>query len=56
MKREAFRDLGESFYDWYKAGRVKFVYGTEGKDLDKEIKHISELIEYIEKKKEILSC
>ena len=56
MKREAFRDLGERFYDWHKAGRVKFVYGTEGKDLNEEIKHILELIEYIKKKKESLSC
>ena len=54
MKREVFRDLGQMFYDWYKTDRVKFVYGTEGRDCEIEIEHISELIEYVKKKKESL--
>jgi biotin synthase-like enzyme len=55
MKRRLFRDLGKMFHGWYRAGRVKFVYGTQGRDLDEEIKHISQLIEYVKKKKQILS-
>ncbi len=54
MKKRIFRDLGCSFYDWYKTNRVKFVYGTDGKDLDIKIEHISELINYVKKKKKSL--
>jgi len=53
-KKQFFRNLGRMFYDWYETDRVKFVYGTEGKSLDVEIEHISELIEYVKKKKESL--
>ena len=51
IKRELFRDLGGKFYYWYKSEKVKFVYGTEGRALDTEIKRISRLIEYVKKKK-----
>jgi len=54
MKKELLRDMGERFYGWHKGNKVKFVYGTEGKDLDREIEHIRELIEYVKKKKERL--
>ena len=51
MKRKVFYDLGRAFDEWYEEGRVKFVYGTEGKGLEREIKHISALIDCIKKKK-----
>ncbi len=54
MKRELFRDLGERFHEWHKTDKVKFIYGTEGKNPDNEIEHISELIEYVKKKKKNL--
>ena len=44
LKQDAFRDLGEAFYEWYRAGKVKFVYGTEGKPLDGEIGRMIGLI------------
>ena len=51
MRRQLFRDLGQSFYEWYKSGSVRFVYGTEGKDLNRKIGHLAVLIEYVTKKK-----
>ena len=54
MKQRLFRDLGERFYEWRKSDRVKFLYGTEDKDLDSEIERISEFIEYVRGKKGIL--
>ena len=53
MDRRLFQDLGQKFYEWHKTNRVKFIYGTSGKGLDKKIERMSELIEYVKKKKEI---
>ena len=54
MKKQLFQDLGQRFYEWHNRNKIKFVYGTGGKGLDKEIEHISELIEYVKKKKKSL--
>jgi len=51
MNNEHFFDLGVNFYEWYKKGKVKFVYGTESKNLDEEIVRISKLIEYVKIKR-----
>jgi hypothetical protein len=54
-EKKKFRNLGQTFYRWYKADKVKFVYGTEARGLDMEIQRIAELIEYVKKKKEVVS-
>jgi len=48
------QDLGRSFYDWHRAGKVKFIYGTGGKNLDVEIERIAALIKYVKNKKKSL--
>ena len=54
MNTGCFRDLGRMFHDCYKADEVEFVYGTGGKALRKEVERVSELIEYVKKKKAVL--
>lgn len=51
MKQKLFRDLGERFYNWRKGKKVRFIYGTRGKDLDGKIDRILGLIEDAERKK-----
>ena len=51
MRQRLLRDLGKRFYEWCKGDKVKFVYGTKGKGLDKRIDHILGLIEYSKGKK-----
>ena len=53
-KNEVFLNLGQAFYEWYRSDKLKFVYGTEGKNLETEIERISELIEYVKDKKRSL--
>jgi hypothetical protein len=51
MKKEELRHIGQLFYDWHKADKVEFIYGPEAKDIQAEIKRLSQLIEYVENKK-----
>lgn len=53
--KELFYSLGKNFYDWNQSGQLKFIFGTEGKNIEKEILRLAELIEYVKDKKEALS-
>ncbi len=53
--KEQFQNLGQTFYEWYKQDKLKFIYGTDSRNLEMEIKRISELIEYVLNKKNHLA-
>ena len=54
MKKPMLPALGRSFYDWHRAGKLKFIYGTEGNQLALEIERIAALVEYVKNKKKAL--
>ena len=56
MTDQMFRDLGRVFHEWYKNDKLKFIYGTEGRNLNTEIERASRLVEYVKHKKKALAC
>ncbi|MBF0330872.1 MAG: hypothetical protein HQL17_02965 [Candidatus Omnitrophica bacterium] len=51
MNKSVFKALGQQFFKWHRTHHLKFEYAGHSKDLELEVKRLTGLIDYVEKKK-----
>jgi hypothetical protein len=55
MENKAYLNFGKTFYEWYRSDKLKFISKEDNQNLNTEIERVSELIEYVRKKRERLT-